>query len=400
MNVSPLLAPLPYHREVRDYLKSQERELWDWFSSARAREDYAEQLRLHLLKSTYRLAPESHAALYASAQAAARALDVAIPVTLYQAQDVGSVANAAIYHLRGEAHIVLSGPVMSLLTGPELTSILGHELAHYVLWTLESEEYLIADRILHAVTAQPHAKSSHHQTARLYRLHTEFYADRGALHAAQHLPTAVSALVKITTGLFEVSGESYLAQAAEVFSKEKSTTSAETHPESFIRAHALELWAKPAEGAEAAVRELTSSARQIDELDLMEQQRITRLTRRFLAQLLRPKWFQTDATLGQAKLYFPDFAPDAFPDDTVLADLHSTGALVKEYWAYVLLDYVAADRELNDLPLAAALRWAEDLEIAPTFERIVTKELGVKAREIAKLKPRIAELLAQAEQAR
>src|SRR5205814_5452318 len=50
-----ILEPLPYHIELRDYLKSEERELWNWFASAQAKADYTENLRLELLKSTYRL---------------------------------------------------------------------------------------------------------------------------------------------------------------------------------------------------------------------------------------------------------------------------------------------------------------------------------------------------------
>ena len=46
MNVpEPKLEPLPYHFELRDYLKSSERELWNWFSSAQAQADYTENLR-------------------------------------------------------------------------------------------------------------------------------------------------------------------------------------------------------------------------------------------------------------------------------------------------------------------------------------------------------------------
>lgn len=36
------LEPLPYQVEVREYLKSRERELWSWFASAQAKADYTE----------------------------------------------------------------------------------------------------------------------------------------------------------------------------------------------------------------------------------------------------------------------------------------------------------------------------------------------------------------------
>ena len=34
------LEPLPYHVELRDYLKLRERELWNWFASVRAQADF------------------------------------------------------------------------------------------------------------------------------------------------------------------------------------------------------------------------------------------------------------------------------------------------------------------------------------------------------------------------
>src|SRR5215831_20960460 len=82
-----ILEPLPYHLELRDYLKSEERELWNWFASAQAKADYTENLRLELLKSTYRLDPAGHPELYAGLDDAKQKLQIEIPVTLYQAQN-------------------------------------------------------------------------------------------------------------------------------------------------------------------------------------------------------------------------------------------------------------------------------------------------------------------------
>src|ERR1041385_7630718 len=41
-----ILEPLLYHVELRDHLKSNERELWNWCASAQAKADYTENLRL------------------------------------------------------------------------------------------------------------------------------------------------------------------------------------------------------------------------------------------------------------------------------------------------------------------------------------------------------------------
>jgi hypothetical protein len=397
MTAPAALAPLPYHREVRDYLKANEPELWAWFTSAHTKENYAEELRLGLLKSTYRLSPDSHPDLYQHAANAARALGLEIPVFLYQAQSGSSEINAAIFYLPAEAHLVLSGPIASLLDPVELTSVLGHELAHYHLWQVEKEEFLIADRILHAVTSDPQAGAVHHETARRYRLNTEIFADRGAAHVVQNLPKVVSALVKTTTGLASVDGDSYLAQAAEIFGKGAVRTDRLSHPESFIRAHALALWTRAGDATDEAVSAIIAGEPDLRSLDLIGQQTLTALTRRFLSQLLRPTWFQSPAILGNARLYFADFAPAEKPDDALIAELHATGSLLDDYFAYLLLDFAHADRDLDDVPLAAALRWAEQLGIAAQVENLAQKELGVKPRELAKLKPRITDLLALAE---
>src|SRR5580698_1606941 len=145
-----ILEPLPYHVELRDYLKSRERELWNWFASARALADYTESLRLDLLKSTYRLDAEGHPELYQGVAEAKARLQLDIPVTLYQAQN-NPHPNAMLFFIPDEGHIVFSGPVLTLLNAGELKSVIGHELAHHHLWGAQNGDFHIADRLLQAV---------------------------------------------------------------------------------------------------------------------------------------------------------------------------------------------------------------------------------------------------------
>lgn len=395
MNDQPHLAPTAYHREVRDYLRENERDLWAWFASAQGQENYADELRLSLLKSTYRLSAEDHPDLYNQLGLALRSLGFDIPVTLYQAQAGPAQANATLYHLPNEAHIVLSGPILSLLGPVEWLAVFGHELAHRLLWLEENGEYLIADRLLEAAAKDPQARSAHVETARRYRLHTEIFADRGALLAAGELPQTVSALVKISTGLSVSRGETYLAQAAEVFAKGEVRSAALSHPEMFLRAHALALWAEGNTSADTMLRPMIAGDASAENFDLLDQRRMTELTRRFLGQLLRPSWFRSEAVLAQARLYFADFAPSDNEDPDLLEELAAQRGLVSSYFAYVLLDFVTVDPDLDQLPLASALRWAEDLRILPAFEKLLSKELGIKGRDLAKLKPKVAELLGQ-----
>jgi Peptidase family M48 len=391
-----ILEPLPYHIELRDYLKSEERELWNWFASAQAKADYTENLRLELLKSTYRLDADGHPELFRSVEAARARLRLDIPVTLYQAQNSPQL-NAALFYIPGQGHVVFSGPVLTLLNSEELKSVIGHELAHYHLWERDGSEFHIADCLLHAVANDPRASRSHEQTARRYQLYTEIFADRGSLCVTGYANPVVAGLVKIQTGFSQVSAASYLKQAEEIFAKGNVATEGLSHPEAFIRARALALWQEQRENAEAQICGMIEGAAALEELDLIGQQRLTAATRRLLECLLRPKWFQTPATLGHAKLFFTDFQP-ATTDDLALGDaLKFSEARVREYLCYVLLDFTKADPDLDDIPLAAALELSGRLDLDAQFEKLAAMELKMKLRDVRKIKEQAAELLAKAD---
>ena len=392
------LEPLPYHRELRDYFKNHERELWDWFASAKARENYTERLRLDLLKATYRLDTAAHAELYCHAEDARTALGLDIPVTLYQAQESSHI-NAVLYFVAGEGHVVFSGAALNLLSPVELKTVIGHELAHYLLWQRDGGEFLITDRIVESIANDPRAHAAHCHSARHYRLYTEIFADRGSLRVTADINTAVSTLVKMQTGISQVNGASYLKQADEIFHSGKVKTDGFSHPEAFIRARALALWQNMAMACEKEVSAMIEKAESLDDLDLISQVRWTDVTRRVLEQLLRPKWFQTDATLAHARLYFPGFQPAAAADPRLAEELQGTDPWVADYLGYVLPDFVGADSELDEVALAATLDLAQRLGIAPSFEKAASKDLKIKARQWKRLKTEGAGILAKAEAA-
>src|SRR5688572_12119703 len=287
-----ILEPLPYHVELRDYLKSQERDLWNWFASARAQADYTGNLRMDLLKSTYRLDAGSHPELYRGVEEAKARLQLDIPVTVYQAQN-SPQPNAALYFIPGEGHIVFSGPVLALLNADELKSVIGHELAHYHLWQWEQGELHITDRLIQAVANDPRAADSHEQTARRFQLYTEIFSDRGSLCVTGDLDPVVAGLVKIQTGLAQVSAPAYLKQADEIFAKGDPATKELSHPEAFIRARALSLWHHQRQEAHPHITKMIEGPEAFDNLDLIGQTRMVKSTRRLLEHFLQPKWFQT-----------------------------------------------------------------------------------------------------------
>jgi hypothetical protein len=263
------------------------------------------------------------------------------------------------------------------------------------LWTRDGGDFHIADRLINAVANNPRAESSHEQTARRYQLYTEIFADRGSFCATRDANAVICGLVKLNTGLAEVSADGYLKQAEEVFAKGAVTTEGISHPETFIRARALGLWRDKGENAELEIREMIEGAMALDELDLIGQRRMSAATRRLLQIFLKPKWFQTDAVLGHAKLFFTDFGVPATNDS--LDDFKFKDAKLREYLCYVLLDFTKADPELDEVPLAAALEFSRQLEFDSQFEKIAAKELNMKLRDVRKLKEHAPDLLAKAE---
>jgi hypothetical protein len=390
------LAPLPYHVELRDYLKSQERELWNWFASAQAKAEFTDNLRLELLKSTYRLDPDSHPDLHAAVEDVKARLQLEIPVTLYQAQHSSEI-NAALFFIPGEGHVVFSGPLLTLLTADELNSVIGHELAHFLLWERENGEFQIADRVIGAAACDPRAAPSHEQTARRYQLYTEIFADRGSLCVAGDANVVIAGLVKIQTGLSQVSASAYLKQAEEIFAKGNISSLGLSHPEAFIRARALARWQDEGDDSEAEVSAMIEGSDPFGELDLIGQRRLTQATRQLLEYFLQPKWFQTPAVLGHAKLFFDDFQPAPRKEPGILKGPIFSDSRLREYLGYVLLDFITADPELDETPLAAALDLARELDWNSHFEKLVAKELKLKARDVKRVKEHAAQILANAE---
>ncbi len=381
--MSFVLAPLSQHRTFTEWLRREEKEVWGWFEDLEKEATDVEQVRLSLLRDTYRLEQDMHPEVFREIEAACTAMGIQATVFAYQAQNA-SEPNAAICHLPGEAHVIFQGPILSLLTSDELRAVIGHELAHHHLWSMEEGRYYLADRILQSAASHPSAEPAHAQSARVWRLATELFADRGAYLATGSLEITIAGLVKIHTGLTHVSAKSYLAQAEEIFSKSNPRTDELTHPETFIRARALQLWAEEDDSLEETIHRMIESAESIDDLSLVQQAEMSALTRRFLCHLLEPEWFQGDAAMAHARHFFREFKPMA--DEVIIAELAGRPTSHREYFAQLMLDFCAIDPDRDDPPLIRCLQIARDLECLGAFEKMLTRELKLKAKDLKKLK--------------
>jgi hypothetical protein len=69
---------------------------------------------------------------------------------------------------------------------------------------------------------------------------------------------------------------------------------------------------------------------------------------------------------------------------------------MQDYYGYVLLDFVTADRDLEELPLAAALVLAEKLGLKDRFTEIAKRELRLRKKQLETIDQDKEKLLAKA----
>lgn len=380
----------------------REPDLWCWGQSAT--QDDLQQVRLHLLKTTYQLSSEAHPELHAAAAKAALALGISPAISLYQSNDGGG-ANVAIYTAAGEAHIIFQGAVLSMLDAAETDAVLGHELAHYLLWQRDGGRYWIASRILDRLALEESPPGVWATTAIRFHQYTEMYADRGAFAVCGDVKPCIASLVKIQTGTPQVHVESYLQQADRILAHGAGGQDA-AHPQNFIRARALVLHAANTANTantadiDATLAPLLAGPVHLDRLDILGQAELHLLMRSVLARLLAPAWFGSDGVLALARRYYSDYqhgeAPLARHSGARGAIALPPGHQLGQFLSFVLLDFAYVDPLLEELPLAAALRIADEMGIGDAFDALLLKETAIKKTALTKLKASRDELLTQA----
>lgn len=395
-----LATPLPYQRALCDFLKASDPDVWAWFASQRSSAKYAEDVRFELLKSTYRIERDTQPALYEAAEEVAAALQISAPVTIYQAQSPEG-HNASLAYVPGEVHLVLHGPIGERLTPRELRGLLGHELGHYRLWSEWNGEYLAAADMLLALLNDSHPHSAHFASHRLFQLYNEIFCDRSSLLVAGDVATVVSMLVKVTTGVSEVSADAYLRQAEEVFVREDASTVGLTHPEAFIRARAVRLWSERGSDCDEAIARMIEGRPGLDELDLLEQTRVAGFTRRMFDELFQHQWLRTSPLLAHARLYFADYEPPREPsDDRDLArEIRVEPDSLRDYYSFVLLDLLSSDRDRDEPTVAAALLLAERIGVKARFVELCRQELKLRKTQLEKVDRTKAQLVSDADRA-
>jgi hypothetical protein len=396
------LDALPYHADIAEHLCTSEAALWAWFESDQFSKRYAEKVKLELLKSTYRLTRDDQASVYELADAALAKFGLELPIAIYQRHGGGENANAGLIFLPDEVAVMLEGNIAELLSDEEMLAALGHEISHHRLYTLDDGRYFTAERLLEWCAEQPGCDASIIETGRLFRLHTEIFADRGALHVSGDRDTVISTLIKVSTGLKAVSARAYLEQADEILEKYHKGSEELTHPELYIRAKAVDILS----GELPDMRRLSPlvcGPLDAKRLDLIGQNRLTALTRRVVDRVLAPEFMRNEYTGNLAERYFPGYKlRDACliahdnkgvetadtPDEhaQLTREIEWLTKSCHEILAFVLLDFATVDAESGDAALAWTLDLADQLGFLAVYEPTARKELKRKKDDLAKLK--------------
>ncbi len=381
-----MLSVLRYHEMATRYFQ-KELPVWNFFANHTHKEDQLKQFKTDLLKNTYKFDPVSDAAMYQKVQLCKEKLGLSLNVILYQAQNSEEM-NATIVYLNSEAHIVFSGRLIQLMSDEELTAVLGHELTHVLLYTQLEGSVEVTDRIITAIASNQGSSPAYYETARLFKLYTEIFCDRGAYLVTENYQPIISSLVKISTGLQTVNADSFIKQAEEIFNTDSATkSSGVSHPENFIRARAIWLWHTKGSSAEQEITRMIEGYANLDELDLFGQQKMSAITESLVKILLQPEWIRTPHTLALGNNYFGGLQLEDMPDKVQLSStIENVHDNIHDYIAYVLYDFATTDKSLEDLPLGYCFSLADELNLEKAFKNAVKKEKKLSDKKVAALK--------------
>jgi hypothetical protein len=378
-----MITPFPFQTLLKDHLKKQTK-TWKWFAEQQSDKASNEKFKDELLKNTYRLDRESEPNIYAILDAVQQKLGVATPITLYQNQNV-YVENASIAYLENEAHIVFNGAVFKLLNDDELKALMAHEVTHILFYQVFHREYDIADKIIRAHSNDVSNDDAYIETGRLNSLFVELFCDIGSYFVCENAETPISVLLKMHTGLEKVNVANYLKQTEEILAKKTKKTEAETHPDIYIRAKSLALYAQKKEEAYDEISELVIGKDDLFNLNIFNKEKIYNTTRDLVQLALKPKWMQSEYALNLYRQYFKEVKLNSniLVDEKMKNEVSGGETNMCEYYAQVLVDFALCDRDAKEVACGMTLDLTEQLGIEKYLKVALKKSLNITEKEFA-----------------
>ena len=372
-----MIKPFPFHSDLRNHFKKQDK-TWSWFSEEKVKIEQQETYKTDLLKNSYRIDPETEPKVYEILGKAKDKLGIIIPITIYQSQTI-EANNAGIVFFEKEAHIILSGKILKLLNDDELLVLFGHELSHILLFNMENGDFEITNRIINTIASDNNSELFYYETARLYQLYTELFCDLGALKVSESMEITINTLIKLNTGLDKVSAESYLKQANEILDRIDKGSDGETHPENFIRAKSLQIFETDNENYYTKIEKIISGKTDLHQLNLFSKTLVFDVTKELISIILKPKWTQSEYCMTLFKQYFSnaDKKNDAFVDDVFKLKIENSKKNLKDYYAYIMLDFALCDPDLKEGFVGHILDISEQLGLEDNLKTILKKELNL-----------------------
>lgn len=385
-----------YYCDVRNFLQQHFADIWDWFLQDERTAAALQRTQQELNKHTVAVPADVAERLQPLTDRAADLLQLTVPVHLRQSVEQ-QFRSVHVVYLPREAHIIFGDALWSQLTDDQLLAVLLHEMAHFELSTAAGQHFALVEEVVDALANDGNGHRAWLRTGRNLRLHAEFYCDRRAVVVIGSDRPLLGALLRLHSGVDQIDEDAFAKQVAELSELQAGTTFGETHPELHLRARAMR-WPTTDE-RQRQLRRLVDGDWELDQLDVLQQRQLQRLTSFLLDRFFRFEWTHSPALLGYAKRIDPDYSPpvaatDTLKDDfvespSVNSDLFDTAAddrsrmlsykSVQDYLTYVLLDLATIDSELEEAPLAQANLVAEELQLTD-FRKVAESELKVGRR--------------------
>jgi hypothetical protein len=131
----------------------------------------------------------------------------------------------------------------------------------------------------------------------------------------------------------------------------------------------------------------------------------------FLQEYLRPEWLQSTLVVGLVREYFPKgLEPGRGAGENGSGGERLAGAgrerlidaisrahpSIRDYFAYVLLDFALADPSLEEMPVGRAFEFAGEMQLTDAYDPIYKKELQLSDKKWQQHRQKVLEAYAKA----